>query len=107
MLMRTLFLIATLACFQFGCGHGINTLKANLDDAVQRHASINERISDWGEPSRKETLGDGQLVYTWKFPWSEEQILPGGTAYQLPGMCTVVITASSDNAIQSYKTDGC
>ena len=39
---------------------------------------------DWGEPSGKETLSDGQLVYTWKFSKSEEQMLPGGTAYQLP-----------------------
>jgi len=107
MQMRTLFLIATLACFPFGCGHGINTLRANLDDAVQRHASINERIMDWGEPSGKETLSDGQLVYTWKFSKSEEQMLPGGTAYQLPGVCTVAITTSSDTAIQSYKTDDC
>jgi hypothetical protein len=106
--MRTLFLIVTLACVQFGCGHDNPTLvRGNLNDAVKRHASIYERIMEWGAPSGKETLTDGQLVYTWKLPWSEEQILPDGTAYPIQHGCTVVITTSSDNAIQSYKTDDC
>ena len=101
------FFIATLVCFQFGCGHGNYSLKAQLDDAVQRHASMDERIMEWGEPSQKETLNDGQLVYTWKLPWSEEQLLPDGTAYPLQHGCTVVITSSSDHVIKSYKTDDC
>jgi hypothetical protein len=106
--MRALFLIATLACFEFGCSHG-NPLfvRGKLDDAVKRHASIDERIMEWGTPSGKETLTDGQIVYTWKLPWSDEQILPGGTAYTITHGCTVVITTSSDNAIQSYETDDC
>ena len=105
--MRTLLLIATLACFQFGCGHWNFTLKAKLHDAVQRHASIDERIMEWGDPSAKETLNDGQIVDTWKLPWSDEQLMPGGNAYSIPHACTVVITTSSDNAVQSYKTDDC
>ena len=108
MQMRALFLIATLACFQFGCSHGNPTLiRGKLDDAVKRHASIDERIMEWGAPSGKETITDGQFVYTWKLPWSEEQILPDGNAYPIQHGCTVVITTSSDNAIQSYKTDDC
>lgn len=102
-----LFVIATLASFLFGCGHSGHTLKAKLEDAVQRHAPIDERLIEWGEPTAKETLADGQLVYTWKLPWSELQMLPDGTAYPLQHGCTVIITSSSDNAIQSYKTDDC
>jgi hypothetical protein len=107
--MRTHFVIATLACFQFGCGHGnLNfTLSGKLDDAVQRHASIDERIMEWGAPSTTETLNDGQIVYTWNLPWSDEQFLTGGNAYSIPHKCTVVITSSADKAIQSYKTDDC
>ena len=105
--MRTLLLLITLACFQFGCSHGHFTLKAKLDDAVQRHASIDERMAEWGVPTAKETLNDGQVVYTWKLPRSDEQILPDGNAFTIPRECAVVVTASSDNAIQSYKTDDC
>jgi hypothetical protein len=107
--MRTLLLIATLICFQFGCGHPNPTgVRAKLDDAVSRHASIDERIIEWGAPSMKETLSDGQTVYTWKLPWTETELLPGTTTgYQLPHDCTVVITASSDNIIHSYKTEDC
>ena|SRR6476620_8451248 len=106
--MRTLFLIATLACFQFGCSYGNPmSVRGKLDDAVKRHASIDERIMEWGAPSAKETLTDGRFVYTWKLPWSDEQFLTGGNAYSIPHECTVVITTSSDNAIQSYTTDDC
>ena len=83
------------------------SVRGKLDDAVKRHASIDERIVEWGAPSAKETLSDGQIVYTWKLSWSEEQILSDMTAYSLQHGCTVVITSSSDNAIQSYKTDDC
>ena len=106
--MRTLFLIATLACFQFACSYdNPMSMRGKLDDAVRRHASIDERILEWGTPNGKETLTEGQLVYTWTIPYSEEQILPAGNAYQVPHRCTVVITTSSDNAIQSYRTDDC
>ena len=106
--MRAQLLIAMIACFQFGCSIvNPTSVRAKLDDAVKRHASIDERIMDWGVPSGKETLSDGQLVYTWKLPWSEQQILPDMTAYSLQHGCTVVITSSSDNAILSYKTDDC
>ena len=106
--MRTLFLIATLACFQLGCGHNNPTfVRGKLDDAVKRHASIDERIMEWGAPSGKETLTDGQLAYTWKLPWSDENIMPDMTAYRITHACTVVITTSSDNVIQSYRTDDC
>ena len=53
------------------------------------------------------TLSDGRLAYTWKFPYAEEQILPEMTAYRVQHVCTVVITSSADNAIQSYKMDDC
>ncbi|HET8720618.1 MAG TPA: hypothetical protein VFM24_01235 [Nitrospira sp.] len=99
--------MATLICLQFGCSPGTHSIKAKLDDAVQRHASIEERIAEWGEPNEKETLKDGQLLYTWKLPWSEEQFLPDGTAYPLQHGCTVFVTLSSDHVIQSYKTDDC
>ena len=106
--MRTRFLfIAMIASFQFGCGHGNFGLKSTLDDAAHRHASIDERIVDWGEPNAKETLSDGKVVYTWKFPWSDEQILTDMSAFPIQRVCTVVITSSSDNAIQSYRTDDC
>ena len=93
--------------FSLRLRHWNFTLKAKLDDAVQRHASIDERIMEWGEPSAKETLNDGQIIYTWKLPWSDEQFLSAGNAYSIPHACTVVITTSSDNAVQSYKTDDC
>jgi hypothetical protein len=102
-----LFLITMLAYLPFGCVSGDFELRAKLEDAVQRHALIDERIMDWGEPSGKETLSNGQLSYTWKFPWSEERLLASQTAYQVPHMCTVLVSTSSDNVIQSYKTDDC
>jgi len=106
--MRTRFLlVAMIASFQFGCGHGNFGLRNTLDDAVHRHASIDERILDWGPFDTKETLSDGQVVYTWKFSWSDEQILTDMSAFPIQHMCTVVITSSSDNAIQSYRTDDC
>jgi hypothetical protein len=106
--MRILFLVATMACLQFACSHG-NQLRAQLDDAVQRHASIDEEIMDWGPPTRKETLSDGQLEYTWKFSWIEKRVLHGGSGAVDPRQhsCTIVITTSPDNVIQSYKTDDC
>jgi hypothetical protein len=96
-----------LAAFQFGCTPGNSQLRATLDDAILRHASIDERVKDWGAATAKETLSDGQLVYTWKFPWSEQQMMPDMTAYPIQHMCTVMITSSADNAIQSYQTDDC
>ena len=106
--MRTLFLIVTLACVQFGCGHDNPTLvRGNLNDAVKRHASIDERIMEWGAPSGKETSTEAHSTTHGNSLWSEEQILPDGTAYPIQHGCTVVITTSSDNAIQSYKTDDC
>ena len=55
--MRALFLIATLACFEFGCTHG-NPLfvRGKLDDAVKRHASIDERIVEWGHSERERDI---------------------------------------------------
>lgn len=104
--MRALFVIGAIAFLQFGC-HGNFELRGTLEDAAHRHASIDERITDWGPPSEKETLSDGQLAYTWKFPYTEEQILPDMTAFPIRRVCTVVITSSADNAIQSYKMDDC
>jgi hypothetical protein len=104
--MRALFVIGAIAFLQFGC-HGNFELRGTLEDAAHRHASIDERITDWGPPSEKETLSDGRLAYTWKFPYAEEQILPEMTAFRVQHVCTVVITTSVDNAIQSYKMDDC
>jgi hypothetical protein len=106
--MRSQYLlIAMIASFHFGCGHGNFGLRGTLDDAVQRRASIDERILDWGASNTKETMSDGRVVYTWKFPWSEEQILTDMNAFPIQHVCTVVITSSSDNAVQSYTTDDC
>ena len=104
--MHALLIIGAIAFLQFGCGHGIG-IRGTLEDAVHRHESIDERIKDWGPPSETDTLSDGQLAYTWKFPYAEEQILPDMTAFPIQRVCTVVITSSADNAIQSYKMDDC
>jgi hypothetical protein len=69
-----------------------------LDDAVQRHASITERIMEWGAPSEKHTLSDGRIVYTWKIPWTWSSV---------NHLCTIAITASADNTVESYNYRYC
>ena len=108
--MRKILLIAILICLQSACVNGTSKLSVKLDDAVQRHASIDERIIDWGTPSGKDPLSDGRVVYTWKFPWTSSDVnyaAPGGQAYSVQRVCTVVITASADNKVQSYNYRDC
>jgi len=63
-------LILTLLLLQYGCHLGPSTLQIKLDRAVERKASIDERIVDWGAPDSKASLSDGRVVYTWKMPWT-------------------------------------
>jgi hypothetical protein len=61
-----------------------NSLQTKLDDAIRRHASIDERIVDWGAPAEKNVLSDGRIVYTWTIPWTEHGVnynTKGNTAY--------------------------
>jgi hypothetical protein len=69
-----------------------------LDDAVERHASITERIMEWGAPSGKQVLRDGRFIYTWEIPWAWHSVEP---------MCTVVITASAENTVETYRYQDC
>jgi hypothetical protein len=108
--LRTALLIALVLCLQYGCVHDTSQLRAKLDAAVQRHASIDERIIDWGTPSGKDLLSDGRIVYTWKLPWTGNYInygVPGGQAYPVQHWCTIIITAAADNTVQSYKYRDC
>jgi hypothetical protein len=104
-------LIATLVWLQYSCVHdGNSKLNEKLDDAVQRHASIDERIIDWGAPSGKDSLSDGRMVYTWKLPWTSHHVnynTKGNTAYATQHVCTIVITAFEDNTIQTYNYRDC
>src|SRR6478609_8949575 len=104
--MRNFFLIAILIWLQYACEHDNNNLRMKLDDAVQRHSSIDERIIDWGSPSGKDTFSDGRIVYTWKLPWTGNYInygVPGGQANSVQHWCTIIITASTENTVQSYN----
>lgn len=108
--MRKIFLIVFVASLQYACAHDNNRLRVKLDDAVQRHASIDERIMDWGAPSGKDSLSDGRLVFTWKMPWTGSYVnyaVPGGQAYSAQHWCTIVITTSADNTVQSYNYRDC
>ena len=63
--VRTVVVVfAVVVLLQFSCARD-NVLRMKLDDAVQRHASIDERIVDWGAPAGKNVLSDGRIVYTW------------------------------------------
>ncbi|MBH0178417.1 MAG: hypothetical protein HP491_11265 [Nitrospira sp.] len=108
--MRIVALIVLLLSLQYGCHHGPNPLQLKLDDAVQRHASIDERIMEWGAPSGKDALSNGRIVYTWKRPWTGNYVnygVPGGQVYSSQHLCTIVIAASADNTVQSYNLNDC
>ena len=109
--MQIAVLAIVLLMLQYGCVHDTSKLQMKLDDAVQRHASIDERIIDWGAPSGKDTLSDGRIVYTWKNPWTGSYVNyaagPGGQAYSAQHWCTIVITASADNTVESFKYSDC
>lgn len=108
--MQIAALIVVLLMLQYGCVHQRDQLRIKLDDAVQRHASIDERIMEWGGPSGKDPLTDGRFVYTWKRPWTGNYVnygVPGGQAYSVQHLCTIVITASADNTVQSYNYSDC
>ena len=102
--------IIALLLLQNGCHSGPNALQIKLDSAVERKASIDERIVDWGAPDSKAPLSDGRVVYTWKMPWTSSGVnyaVPGGQAYSSQHLCTVAITVTSDNIIQSYNYRDC
>lgn len=104
------FLLGIIIFIQPACVHENTKLRVKLDDAVQRQASIDERIIDWGAPSGKDSLSDGRLVYTWKIPWTGNYVnygVPGGQAYSVQHWCTVVVTTSANNQIQSYNYRDC
>ncbi len=85
-------------------------IQSQLADAVQRQASIDERIMEWGAPNGKDILSDGKIVYTWKTPWTKGHInygVPGGQAYTKQHFCTVVITTSPQSIIQKYNFNDC
>ncbi len=113
--MRVALLLVMALCLQQGCAseHNTNPLRLKLDDAVHRHALIDERIMEWGTPSGKDPLSDGRVVYTWKMPWSGRQLNPMNPgdpynqAFAVQHLCTVVITAGSDNTVQSYNYRDC
>jgi len=110
--MRIALLIAILLGLQCGCVSKRDTskLRMKLDDAVQRHASIDERIMEWGAPWGKGPLSDGRVVYTWKIPWTGSYVnygVPGGQAYTVQHWCTIIITATADNTVQSYNYRDC
>lgn len=104
-------LIAIILCLQYGCEHDTSKLRIKLDTAVEHHASIDERIIEWGSPTGKDSLSDGRFVYTWKIPWTGNYVNyaagPGGQAYSVQHWCTIVITASADNTVQSYTYRDC
>jgi len=61
--MRAQLLIAMIACFQFGCSIvNPTSVRAKLDDAVKRYASIDERIMDWGAHRQAKT--EEELMWT-------------------------------------------
>lgn len=112
--MRIALLIVLLLCLQYGCTRGPSQLQIQLqmklNDAAQRHTSIDERIMEWGAPSGKDALSDGRFVYTWKRPWTWSGVnygVPGGQVYSSQHLCTIVITASADNTVQSYNLNDC
>jgi hypothetical protein len=105
----SIVLLAVVIVIYGGCGRN-KGLQMKLDDAVQRRASIDERIVDWGTPAGKTTLSDGRVVYTWTLPWTGHHVdynTKGNQAYAVQHVCTVVITASADNQIQSYNYRDC
>ena len=100
--------MVTASVLQYGCQP--RPLQIKLDSAVERKASIDERIIDWGGPDRKEPLSDGRIVYTWKMPWTSSDVnyaVRGGQAYSSQHVCTIVITVTSDNVVQSYNYRDC
>ena len=105
------FFMATAALFQYGCQPtGPSPLQIKLNSAVERKASIDERIIDWGAPDKKEPLSDGRIVYTWKMPWTSIGVnyaVSGDQAYSMQHACTIVITVTSDNVVQSYNYRDC
>ncbi len=109
--MRNAFLFLALILLQYGCEHDTSQLRMKLDSAVERHASIDERIIAWGTPTGKDRLSDGRFVYTWKIPWTGNYVNyaagPGGQAYSVQHFCTIVITTSAENNIQSYSYRDC
>lgn len=105
-----ILLIMALLLLQNGCQHGPSALQIKLDSAVERKALIDERIVEWGAPESKAPLSDGRVVYTWKMPWTSSGInysVPGGQAYSSQHLCTVAVTVTSDNVIQSYSQRDC
>lgn len=103
-------LILTLLLLQYGCHRGPSALQIKLDSAVERKASIDERIVDWGAPDSKAPLSDGRVVYTWKMPWTSSGVnyaVPGGQAYSRQHLCTVAVTVTSDNIVQRYNNRDC
>ena len=104
------FLIMGLFFVQNGCQRGPSALQIKLDSAVERKALIDERIVDWGAPDSKAPLSDGRVVYAWKMPWTSSGVnygVPGGQAYSSQHLCTVAVTVTSDNIIQSYNRRDC
>jgi hypothetical protein len=102
-------LLAVVIVIYSGCSRN-KGLQMKLDDAVQRRASIDERIVDWGAPAGKTTLSDGRIVYTWTHPWTDHSVnynTKGNQAYAVQHMCTIVITTSADNTIQGYNYRDC
>jgi hypothetical protein len=99
-----------LLLLQYGCHLGPSVLQIKLDSAVERKASIDERIVGWGAPDSKAPLSDGRVVYTWKMPWTSSGVnyaVPGGQAYSSQHLCTVAITVTSDNIVQNYNYRDC
>lgn len=87
-----------------------NSLSTKLDNAVERKASIDERIIDWGAPDSKAQLSDGRMVFTWKKPWTSSQVhyaAPTQQVYTAQHLCTIVITTSAESIIESYNYRDC
>ena len=99
-LLQTVHTVAImpLACLSWACAGQNDELRVKLEDAVQRRASVTERILEWGAPSGKRPLKDGRFLYTWEIPWAWNSIDP---------LCTVEITASSENTIEGYAYHDC
>ncbi len=96
--MRKSWWVLLLVGLLYACAGHTDDLRMKLDDAVQRQASITERILEWGAPSGKKPLPDGRVLYTWEIPWAWKSVDP---------LCTVLITASAANTVESYTYHDC
>ena len=100
----TLFLAVVFA----GCA--AHRLSQRLDRAVAENANVDELIAEWGSPAAIDTLSSGDLVYTWRHPWTGSGVnyaAVQGQAFAVQHLCTIVVQTTNAGVVKRYRFYDC